>query len=359
VLAPEVIVETGLELELGLAEVAHEAERQVSVLLGVVVLSLALVSKSFFASETPNSAVGLDRELRDPDSLHRSRHRLLLLRHHLFPRLLLDLLHRRLGGGRRLRLFLLSRGHQVSLEMLHLVQLKGPVGSLNEVCRVVGADGRRSGVDELDDLGDDAELDVLESDDVGLRVLLQQLGEVGRRGGENHLVSVDGLGVEPLDEDFDVGEGVVEKVVDKRITKAGKVEYFLKWKGYGNEDNTWEPIENLDCHDLIKEFEAQAEKKKKSDGGKRKSSSNSDKSSQKKSKSDDNDRPRGFERNLEPERIIGATDSSGDLMFLIKWKNSDEADLVPAKEANVKCPQTVIKFYEERLTWHTSSQDDE
>uniref|UniRef100_A0AC35FY62 Chromo domain-containing protein n=1 Tax=Panagrolaimus sp. PS1159 TaxID=55785 RepID=A0AC35FY62_9BILA len=59
-------------------------------------------------------------------------------------------------------------------------------------------------------------------------------------------------------------EYVVEKILDKRGS-GKKVEYLIKWRGYDDPaENTWEPINNCDCPDLIKEFEAAYAKKQKS-----------------------------------------------------------------------------------------------
>ena len=47
----------------------------------------------------------------------------------------------------------------------------------------------------------------------------------------------------------------VEKVIDKCYDSNGKINYLIKWKGYDDEENTWEPMENLFCQDLILKFE--------------------------------------------------------------------------------------------------------
>ncbi|XP_054463057.1 chromobox protein homolog 1a [Anoplopoma fimbria] len=172
--------------------------------------------------------------------------------------------------------------------------------------------------------------------------------------------AVAGAAAAPEEEEEE--EYVVEKVLDRRVVK-GRVEFLLKWKGFSDEDNTWEPQDNLDCPDLIAEYmQKHKEKEEKKKEGKRKVVSEASGDSEErgsKRKKEEGEKARGFGRGLQPERIIGATDSSGELMFLMKWKNSDEADLVPAKEANVKCPQVVISFYEERLTWHSYPTEEE
>lgn len=153
-------------------------------------------------------------------------------------------------------------------------------------------------------------------------------------------------------------EYFVEEILDKRVID-GKVKYFLKWKGYPDEDNTWEPEENLDCPLIIKEFEKNWNEKHKLESIEQKRKVNgADQSAEPATKKKD-DKLKGFDRNLEPDRIMGATDNGGELMFLIRWKGCEEADLVPSKLANVKCPQTVIQFYEERLIWHTDNSCDD
>merc|ERR1719500_1609780 len=106
----------------------------------------------------------------------------------------------------------------------------------------------------------------------------------------------------------------VETIVSKRLRK-GKAEYLVKWKGWEDpDDNTWEPIGNLECHELIEDYE-------KKHGG-----ADSSEPKSKSAKKPDT-RPKGFARGLTAEKIIGATNDPGELYFLIKWKGSDEADL--------------------------------
>uniref|UniRef100_A0A7N8XV95 Chromobox homolog 3b n=1 Tax=Mastacembelus armatus TaxID=205130 RepID=A0A7N8XV95_9TELE len=150
------------------------------------------------------------------------------------------------------------------------------------------------------------------------------------------------------EETTDVQEFVVEKIIRRRISD-GRVEYFLKWKGFTDAENTWEPEDNLDCPELIEEFLRNSQLS----GENEEEAENETKSRR--------CEPSGVHANLstylEPECIIGSTDRQGELMFLVKWKNSDDVALLSAREASARCPQVVIDFYEQKLTWHCGDEE--
>ena len=52
----------------------------------------------------------------------------------------------------------------------------------------------------------------------------------------------------------------VEKIIGKRKVN-GHIQYKVKWKGYPNEDSSWEPIENLEnSQEFVKAFDAKYDK---------------------------------------------------------------------------------------------------
>ena len=68
---------------------------------------------------------------------------------------------------------------------------------------------------------------------------------------------------EKSDSESSPEEYEVAELVDRR-KKGSKFEYLVKWKGFSNKHNTWEPEKNIHSKDLIKEFEAGMRRKKSS-----------------------------------------------------------------------------------------------
>ena len=130
----------------------------------------------------------------------------------------------------------------------------------------------------------------------------------------------------------------VEDIVAKRIN-CGTVEYLVKWFNYPPEQNTWEPIENLDgSKEIIDEYEARhkediVEEIEAIEPG------------------------NGFDQDWTPIKVFGATKRPTDnrLMVMIRWKGN-KSSFEFADVANNRIPQLVIAYYEQRIRWKSGDK---
>merc|ERR1719320_782463 len=143
----------------------------------------------------------------------------------------------------------------------------------------------------------------------------------------------------------------VERIVDKRVVD-GATEYLVKWKGWENEeDQTWEPQENLmGSEKLIKKYEMAESKQVKAkpkQGSPKKDKEEKNKQelvSLEKLEEVDGDEE---EPEYEVERIVDKRVVDGVTEYLVKWKGwESEEDRTWEPEENLKGSEKLIKKYE-------------
>lgn len=162
----------------------------------------------------------------------------------------------------------------------------------------------------------------------------------------------------------------------------GQVFYWVKWKGYGEDANTWELASTVHCPDLIEQYKSKyfgapatvgrpksaskrpAEtKKNKSTPAKKKkkapkivpddSSDDGDNDEDEDDENDDDNAdkdPLGeLEKEWEVEQIVDSRDLKGKKEYLIRWKGckSDQDTWEPAH--NVNCPDIIAKFEKKQV----------
>ena len=109
----------------------------------------------------------------------------------------------------------------------------------------------------------------------------------------------------------DEQEYAIEKIVGKRTNRHGKIEYLVKWRGYPDTEDTWEPKVQLVCPELIEKYE----------------------------------NPLEDEEEYSIERIIGKrTNRHGKIEYLVKWRGYPDTEDTWEPKANMDCPDLIEEF---------------
>jgi len=199
-------------------------------------------------------------------------------------------------------------------------------------------------------------------------------------------------------------EYVVENIVNKRVVK-GKVQYFVKWEGFPDADNTWEPEENLSCPEKVEEYnrvnkdktgttpksaakrprskmadnaggsdnddsaaDSDDDSVKKTKRGRTgpakgatkapaKQSGRTSAASDKKASSDKSaavtqpfESPQKGGTNRSVSKVCGCQRRSGSYGYLVTWTNGDQ-EIVASKWLREHAPAKLIDFFEDRIVF--------
>ena len=136
----------------------------------------------------------------------------------------------------------------------------------------------------------------------------------------------------PIEEEYQV-----ERIIDRR-ENDGVVEYFLKWKGFSELENTWEPEGNLNCTELLDEFNREYAKKS-SKGGEDKTEAGNKHELDEKPSKDNKEAVSDNEKQTKPVKTVkekAVTDVENKERSVKKSKKVDDLDARGLKRKSVK-----------------------
>jgi len=125
----------------------------------------------------------------------------------------------------------------------------------------------------------------------------------------------------------------VERVVGKRIGKGGRLEYKVKWVGWADRHNSWEPLDCLNCPNLITAYEN--ELLRALEGG---------------YALDALGKPMvGFAHNHTIASMLGAKFEGDDIYILCRWEGVSAYTFESSRVLREKVPMKLLDFYESRI----------
>jgi len=147
----------------------------------------------------------------------------------------------------------------------------------------------------------------------------------------------------------------VEKIVDQRTIK-GRRQFLIRWKGYTEEEDTWEHEKDINCDKLIEEFlveqedietEMEEKKKNKHESEKKDKIKNSKKGYKDKKDNTKNGEDKDVDdsKEYEVEKILDVRFKKNNKRhFLIRWKGFSVKDDSWEPEEHLNCPELINKF---------------